>query len=503
MAETVTKDIKDLVQKLRQGDKKAAARLITLAENRDPSLTGILPEIYHETGEAHVIGITGSPGVGKSTLIDRLITAFRKLNRKVGIITVDPTSPYSGGAFLGDRIRMQNHTTDPDVFIRSLATRGNPGGVSIATQDVIRILDAWGADEILVETVGAGQSETGVMRVADTVVLILSPGAGDEIQSLKSGIMEIANLYVVNKSDLEGVDIVLVDVKRLLSMERSSNGWIPPVIKVSAKTGEGIQELIKRIGNHWKFLKDHPNKDVEKRKAKDMILAILREISADFVITSVESSNLMQKIVNEVKDRKMDPYTGAAKLLSKSIIGSPTIIGRENKLDIGLTQVYTGDGKGKTSAALGLALRALGRGLRIHVIQFLKGHRDYGEHLIADKIPGLDITVWGREEFIGNTPTTGDKALAQEALKRSQEIINSGNYDIVILDEVNVALKLDLIKLDDVLGIITSKPDNLELILTGRSAPHEIVEVADLVTEMREIKHPFKKGVKARKSIEF
>ena len=164
MAETVTKDIKDLVQKLRDGDKKAAARLITLAENRDPSLTGILPEIYHITGEAHVIGITGSPGVGKSTLIDRLITAFRKLNRKVGIITVDPTSPYSGGAFLGDRVRMQNHTTDPDVFIRSLATRGNPGGVSIATQDVIRILDAWGADKILVETVGAGQSEIGVQR---------------------------------------------------------------------------------------------------------------------------------------------------------------------------------------------------------------------------------------------------------------------------------------------------------------------------------------------------
>jgi LAO/AO transport system kinase len=499
----VTENIRDIVRRLRQGDKRAAAKLITLAENRDTNVTDTLSEIYREAKRAHVIGITGSPGVGKSALINRLITALRERRRRVGVITVDPTSPYSGGAFLGDRVRMQSHTTDPGVFIRSLATRGASGGVSIATRDVIKILEVWGADDIIVETVGAGQSEIGVIRVADTVVLLLSPGAGDEIQALKSGIMEIADVYVVNKADIEGADIVLVNVKKLLLMEEHDDGWVPLVIKVSAKTGIGIHELLEGLESHKKYLNDHPNEDMERRKARDELLSILREIATDYVIKSDQMGNMTQKTIEDVKERRMDPYTGAKRLLSQAIINSSSRIERESKLDIGLTQVYTGNGKGKTSAALGLALRALGRGLRVHIIQFLKGHQNYGEHIIAEKIPGLDITVWGREEFIGSSPTIGDKVLAQEAMKRSQEVISSGIYDIVVLDEVNVALELGLVRIDAILDIITSKPENLELVLTGRGAPQEIIEVADLVTEMKEIKHPFRKGVKARKSIEF
>jgi len=496
--------VRELVERLRRGDKRAAARLITLVESRDPRGHKAIAEIYCETGGAHIIGITGSPGVGKSALIERLITELRERGRRVGVITVDPTSPYSGGAFLGDRVRMQRHTTDPGVFIRSLATRGSTGGVSMATRDAVRVLEAWGAEAVLVETVGAGQSEVGVMRIADTVALLLSPGAGDEIQALKAGIMEIADVYAVNKADIEGADMVLVDVRRMLSMEESGSGWTPPVVKVSARTGMGIPELFGELERHREHVESHPDEDKERRRARDEVLSIVRERAADNAIASLLASDMLQKAVTDVKERRVDPYTSVERLLLSNAATHP-LSGTEggSKLEIGLTHVYTGDGKGKTSAALGLALRAIGRGLRVHVIQFLKGHPDDGEHIVAERIPGLDITTCGRGELIEDSPTPKDKALAVEALELARETIGSGDYDVVVLDEVNIALELGLIGKDAILDIIASKPAKLELVMTGRGAPPEIVESADLVTEMREVKHPFKKGVKARKGIEY
>ncbi len=497
------RDIRGLVARLRRGDKRAAARLITLLENRDPRGREAMAEIYGEAGGAHVIGITGSPGVGKSTLIWRLITELRRRGRKVGVITVDPTSPYSGGAFLGDRVRMQSHTTDPGVFIRSLATRGSPGGVSRATRDAVRVLEAWGAEAVLVETVGAGQSEVGVMGVADTVTLLLSPGAGDEIQSLKAGIMEIADVYAVNKADVEGADMVLGDVKRMLSMEETSPGWVPPIVKVSAKTGAGVPELLGELERHREYAETHPDEDEETRRARDEVLSIVRERAADHVIASLLGGDVLREAVRDVKEGRVDPYTSVERLLSSAATNPSSGSEDGGGLEIGLTHVYTGDGKGKTSAALGLALRAVGRGLRVHVVQFLKGHRDYGEHIVAERTPGLEITAIGRGEYIEGSPTPGDMALAAEALELAREIIGSGDYHVVVLDEVNIALKLGLIEKDAILEIIDSKPGNLELVLTGRGVPPEIVEAADLVTEMREVKHPFGKGIKARKGIEY
>jgi cob(I)alamin adenosyltransferase len=272
---------------------------------------------------------------------------------------------------------------------------------------------------------------------------------------------------------------------------------------VSAKTGVGVPELLGELERHREYAETHPDEDEKRRRARDEVLSIVRERAADHVIASLLAGDILQEAITDVKERRVDPYTSVERLLSSAATNPLSGSEEGGELKIGLTHVYTGDGKGKTSAALGLALRAVGRGLRVHVVQFLKGHRDYGEHIVAKRIPGLEITACGRGEYIEGSPTPRDMALAAEALERAREIIGSGDYNIVVLDEVNVALELGLIEKDAILEIIDSKPGNLELVLTGRGAPPEIVEAADLVTEMREVKHPFGKGVKARKGIEY
>ena len=230
----------DFVEKILAGDRRAIARAISSVENRDPSAVPLLRELFPKAGRARVVGITGSPGAGKSTLVEKLAVEYRRRGGRVGILAVDPTSPFSGGAILGDRVRMQSLAHDPGVYIRSMATRGQLGGLAPTTQDAVTILDAAGCEIVLIETVGVGQDEVEVARLADVTVLLLVPGLGDDIQTFKAGVMEIADLYVINKADRPGADRVEQEVTAMLSLASRPDGWRPPIIKTVATTGQGI-----------------------------------------------------------------------------------------------------------------------------------------------------------------------------------------------------------------------------------------------------------------------
>jgi LAO/AO transport system kinase len=498
------KDIEKLTEDALKGDKRSIARLLTVVENGGPEARDAIAILYPETGKTHIIGITGSPGVGKSTLIEKMIREIRKRDKTVGVVAVDPTSPFSGGAFLGDRVRMQSLSTDEGVFIRSMATRGSLGGVARATNDAVKVLDASGMDFIIVETVGAGQSEVEIMRITETVVVMLSPGAGDDIQALKAGIMEIGDIFVVNKADLENAQRVVMDVKNTLSMKEPEEGWRTPIIKTVATTGAGVDELLETIIRHREHLNSSGASEQRKRRVEDEVVSAIREKAADYVIDSLRGSNQLAETIERVMNLEKDPYTAVDELLSTLRIRPKGGRMDDPGLERGLTQVYTGDGKGKTSAAFGLALRAVGRGLRVFVIQFIKGGVDYGELHVVGDLPRFDLVAYGRGQFIDKeSPDEEDIAQARRALEHAREILGEGEHDVVILDEVNVAITFGLVSVEDVLTLIREKPGNVELVLTGRGAPDEIIEAADLVTEMREIKHPFNAGVKARKGIEY
>jgi LAO/AO transport system kinase len=239
-----------MAQRVAAGDRRAVARLITLLESDDPSARPAMQALHARTGKAHVIGITGAPGTGKSTLTDRLIELYRRQGLKVGVVCVDPSSPFTGGAILGDRIRMQSRSTDPDVFIRSMGSRGALGGLSTHTADAVRVLDAAGKDVVLVETVGVGQAEVDIVRLADTVLVVLVPNLGDDVQAVKAGIMEIADVFVVNKSDLTGADKVATEVEGNLSLAHGRTDWVPPIQRTVAEKGEGVADVAQAIGRH-------------------------------------------------------------------------------------------------------------------------------------------------------------------------------------------------------------------------------------------------------------
>jgi LAO/AO transport system kinase len=237
-----------LSERVRQGDPRAGARAISLIEDESPQGADLVRGIFAGTGRAYLIGVTGSPGAGKSTLVDRVISELRRAGKTVGVIAVDPTSPFTGGAILGDRVRMQAHVADAGVFIRSMATRGNLGGLARASSDAALVLDAAGKDVVLIETVGVGQDEVDIVRTADISIVTLVPGAGDEVQALKAGIMEIGDIFVINKADRDGADRTAASVEALLSLDSYSGGrWRPPIVKTEATTGKGVPELLAEI----------------------------------------------------------------------------------------------------------------------------------------------------------------------------------------------------------------------------------------------------------------
>lgn len=314
--------IKDLIERMLKGDKKATARLITLVENDEEKAREIVKKIYPFTGKAYIVGITGPPGSGKSTLLDKLIKKARQEGKIVGVIAIDPTSPFTGGALLGDRIRMQRHSTDPGVFIRSMATRGSLGGLAKATSDAIKVLDAYGCDVIFVETVGVGQIEVDIVKTADTVVLVTVPGLGDDIQAIKAGLMEIADIFVINKADKEEADKTLFELELMLDLEREKfekRGWRPKVIKTVATLNKGIDELWSVIKEHGKWLK---SADKLKEKRRFRAEEEVKTIVSDFIVSKVSKelkNNELYELVGKVANRELDPYTAAELIMEKAL----------------------------------------------------------------------------------------------------------------------------------------------------------------------------------------
>lgn len=337
----------DLVEDLLAGDHRALARVITKIENRSSGYRDLVKDLHTHTGDARVIGVTGSPGAGKSTLVDKVAELYRDRDLTVGVIAIDPSSPYTGGAVLGDRIRMASNVGDMQVFVRSMSARGSLGGLSTATTDAVKALDAFGKDRIIVETVGAGQNEVDIVKTADTVVVLVQPSSGDDVQMLKAGILEIADVFVVNKADLEGADQTVRELDEMihgrdeslkaatehhgptdsLSVPDVANrddlgtadteGWTPPVLETVARTGEGIEAFVEAVDDHTAYLdRTGRREDRVRTRYAEEIRTLLREDTAALVAAELRERGGMEEYVDAVLDRETDPYTVADEILT-------------------------------------------------------------------------------------------------------------------------------------------------------------------------------------------
>ncbi|MDF8264917.1 methylmalonyl Co-A mutase-associated GTPase MeaB [Luteipulveratus flavus] len=311
-------DVPALVAAAREGAPRAVARLITLVENADPALREVMAALAPHTGRARVIGITGSPGVGKSTSTSALVSACRARGSRVGVLAVDPTSPFSGGALLGDRIRLSEHALDPDVYVRSMASRGHLGGLSWATPQALRVLDGAGCDVVLLETVGVGQSEVEVAGLADTTVVLLAPGMGDGVQAAKAGILEVGDVFVVNKADRDGADVTVRDLRGMISLgDRSEPGrWRPPVVKTIAEKAEGVDDVMEALDKHLAWMQEGGalrERRVHRasREVEAIAVRTLRERMGD-----VRSGHGLDELAAEVVDGRTDPYAAADRLVA-------------------------------------------------------------------------------------------------------------------------------------------------------------------------------------------
>lgn len=302
-----------------RGERRAIARAITLAESDSPEAPKIVSKLFPHTGKAQIIGVTGPGGAGKSTLVEKLVKELRRRDKTVGVVAVDPTSPFSGGAFLGDRIRMQDLSTDEGVFIRSMATRNNPGGLARATKDAVRILDAAGKDVVIVETVGAGQSEVDIIKIAQTIIVVLAPSFGDEIQAIKAGIMEIGDIFVVNKADRENANRAVTDIQAMLELSNQRGRWTPAIVKTVATTGEGTSQLLEKIDEHRKYLQEGEASLRQKRIVETELIEAIKEKTAEHVIEALKKSGKLEELVSKILAKKIDPFTAAENLVNKQI----------------------------------------------------------------------------------------------------------------------------------------------------------------------------------------
>lgn len=304
-----------LADKVLAGHVPSAARVIRRLEDGDAEGRDALTALYPHSGKAQIIGVTGPPGAGKSTLVDQLITAFRKRDKRVGVIAIDPTSPFSGGAILGDRVRMQSHAADPGVFIRSMATRGQLGGLARAADDATVVLDAMGFDVIVVETVGVGQDEVDVIKLAHTTVVVCLPGTGDEVQAIKAGLMEAADLFVLNKADLPGADEAESYLSTLLHLEMNEREWERRLVRTIAETGEGVSELCDAVVAHDVYLRASDAFSLRSAaRARHSLFERLRDLALERAIDGVERSEELKHVLDAVTRREIDPYVGAARL---------------------------------------------------------------------------------------------------------------------------------------------------------------------------------------------
>ena len=310
--------VANLVERVRAGDPRALARAITAVENRNSHSAELLKALFQHTGHAKMIGLTGAPGAGKSTLVDQLAHHYRREGKTIGIVAVDPTSPFSGGAILGDRIRMQSHHSDPGIYIRSMATRGSLGGLASATADVATVLDASGRDMVMIETVGVGQDEVDIVRLADITIVILVPGMGDDVQTIKAGIMEIADIFVINKSDREGAERVEREIRALQTLATRHDGWTPPIVKTVASDGTGVQELAEAIAGYEEYLQKE-NRALKKsvENWQERLVEMLRDAMLDKARAKLGDGNVA-RLAAEVAEHKRDPYSLVEEIAGKA-----------------------------------------------------------------------------------------------------------------------------------------------------------------------------------------